>query len=174
MERHINLNMQRSFFEEIYYKDHNAHYWKSPSLGKSPRYLIVFSVILLITTLFVVLSSPKEEPSNIQFGMIATVFVGFLLVLSSYVRKVVVIQKWKKDIKVFLDELEQYQKHALILSEDSITIIKDDQQKVIKWDEFQTSDFTDFYFMIKGTETIFVPAKSMTPSDFKFSSNFFN
>lgn len=166
------MNLKREFFEEIYYRDNNAHYWKSPSLGRSPRIMIITLIATLGIVAYVAFTSPQGKPTSAQYGMIGVLFIIFLLAASGYARKVAVIRNWKKSIVIYLAEIEKHEKFEILVTDQSLTYMMDDDHKVVSWSNFDSAEVTDEFILIKGVESYFLPKKTMSNGDFKFLKGF--
>lgn len=160
MNTEITLNLNRSHFEEIYFKDNNESYFISSLIKRRFRLLIATSIVYTV----VAIGSQYYAALSTTLG-IGTVIFG--LVAASYLAKVNVIRKWRKSIHVFLDDLEKHKRFKLVLSENHISFFKDEDEVSDTWTSFNQFESTDEYVLLNGSQKYFFPSKSMSIANFK-------
>jgi hypothetical protein len=160
MSTEIALNLERSQFEEIYFKDNNESYFNSALIKSRFRLLIATTIVYV----FIAIGSQYNSIFSATLG-IGTVIFG--LVAASYLAKVNVIRKWRKSIHVFLDDLEKHKQFKVILSENHISFFKDEEEITDPWTSFNQFESNADYILISGNQKYFFPSKSMSKANFK-------
>ncbi|MEO1031770.1 MAG: hypothetical protein AAFX55_10225 [Bacteroidota bacterium] len=157
----IELIFNRKDFEEIYFNENQGYYFKSKANRKAFLYLalsiIIFSFILYY----------NFEDSS---GTLVPLFFSGIIVLFCLKDFTEVSSKtWelRRKVRQYLDSVEKYKSHRIILNDEDFKIIQDDNIHIEKWSDIKSSDITkSFVHMVSTTETYLVPKNSMSNDEF--------
>jgi len=161
-EHTIELKFRRKDFEEIYFKGDYSSILKSPSV-KTP--LITATTTLVVFTGWLVYSLVTDRGSWFLL-FLATIF---LIALIIYIQRASRIQKWRNEVKHYLDSLAVIKSFSLTLSNDALTLIQDERETICKWTSFTTASIESDHLSLNGPEKYVFPKKSMKSEEF---SNF--
>ena len=80
---------------------------------------------------------------------------------------------WRKSIKDYLDKVEKYKYHKIVLSESAFTLITDTDETIERWSEFKKVEINELSITLWGNESYLIPSylipkKSMDPKDYEF------
>lgn len=114
-ERTLELHFDRRDFEEIYFKDNRASIFLNPQIRT--RFLITAISILLSAS-----SITYSLLTNKGVWLIVPLLILFLIAASYYYSNAVVIIKWRKNIKAFLNKTEKIRRRKLILAPNSFSV----------------------------------------------------
>lgn len=159
MDKEIILHFERTHFEDIYFKDDQGDYIKDPRIKNKFWVLLIYSISFPLTILFYGSSYSKE------------IYILFLILLAilgyDYYTQFVVLKKWKQKILIYLNDLESYTSHKIILSNQYFSIIQDTEEVIEKWSNFTKVEIKeDYMLLISEKENYFFPNKSMSSSDY--------
>ena len=160
----INLNFNRKFFEEIYYKNDKANLFFGPE-----RKNISISIIILSFLLFVTKSNSSLQSTN--WGLFYFLLLIEIALIINLTIRVVSLLKWKKSIKEYLDFVENHKTFKLIADENTITLKLDENITQEKWNEIKSCEINNEYISIKSNYDYFLPKKSMTESEYENLKN---
>lgn len=160
----IELTFRREDFEEIYFVNHEGNIFLSKTVKER------FIILLVFICLFII-SGTYSFFTNTLFGIPILSF--FLLVIAgfSYRYYALPILKWKKNIDTYLKNLSQINNHAINLTPNSISVIQDGEEVIVKWVVITSAKITEKFITIAGTEIFFFPKKSMKDTDYQFLKN---
>ena len=82
------------------------------------------------------------------------------------------IIKWKKQVIKYLNDLAKIKNHEIALTNETLTMIQDDEETIIKWVAFTKAILNDESITLFGIDTFFFPKKSMDKSDYKYLKGF--
>ncbi len=159
-EKIIQLNYNRTDFEEIFFRNGNDKVFFNSRFDRE-RYTFTFVSFLFIATLIYTII--KKE----NFGFL--VFNGIMLsvIFYDWYPKISALLTWKKENKIWLDELEKILETKIILTENTFSLIQDKKETIEKWSEFNTAEIEENYISLKSNLTNYIiPKKSMNPDDF--------
>lgn len=161
----IQLIFRRQDFEDIYFKKNQGNIFFGESVKQ------YFVILLLFVTVFII-SLTYSLFRNVLWG-----FPIFFLMLSgissvTYASHASPIIKWKKQVIKYLNDLAKIKKYEIALTNDTLIMIQDDEETIIKWVTFTKAILNDESITLFGTDTYFFPKKSMDPSDYKYLKGF--
>ena len=159
MDREIKLTFNRKYFEEIYFKDNQGSYYKSPVIKEAFKNLSVVSILFIGVIVY------SFQNDAYAFLFIGVVFL--LIVFDKYIHIYWDIKKWRKQIKKSLDVDANCKEYILILSKDYFILKLDNEETFGEWKEMINVEVHDDYIWIevpKGTQLF--PKKSMSEDDF--------
>ena len=159
MKTEIQLRFNRKDFEEIYFRDHQGDYIRSPTTKTAFITLIITGVAFL--SIFAYSFNDDSIALTFFFGFI------FSFAIFNYVKDFVTLYKWKSQIFDYLDREEKYQNCKILLTENSFTLFQDDKETIEKWTNFTKVHSTVEFISLEGKENFLIPQKSMTTSDFQ-------
>lgn len=164
----IKLKYNRKDFQEIYYRNGGDKTFLNHHLKKQRTTFFIIAVIFVLTLVYIL-------SINENFGFL--IFVGVLLCFSFYDWYIKASPgiKWKKEVEIYLDGLDQVRENRIILTENAFTLIQDKKETIEKWTEFKRAEIEEsFISLISNTTTYLIPKKSMTSEEFQFLKTLFS
>ncbi len=160
----INLNFNKSDFEEVYFKNKGTNILFSKMVKKQ-------FILALILGAFSVTSLIYSTVSNKSWGVFTIVTIIFVLVLNQLIKKIAPELKWERSIRDFLDEQAKFISRKLTLSENTLTLKRDTTITIMRWKDFKKVVIDDKAISLYGDETFVFPKKSMNWHDFDLLRN---
>lgn len=156
----IDLKFTRKDFEELYFQKNQGNYFSNEST-KMP---FVYALIATLVFIYLLFSSIREK-SDYAVTFFAGIF--FLVTTQNFISKANSIRKRNLSIKKYLDKVEKIKKSKLELTENSFSLIQDNEYVIEKWANFTNIENKDDYiFLVSNKETYLIPKKSMTENEF--------
>lgn len=159
----IILNYHRSHFEEIYFRNNNGNYIKSPVIKSSFKVLCVSTILFFITVLYYL---------NSDIAVLAFVIIFYLIPVLDYLSNANKVRKWKLEVKEYLNNLDKIKNQSLTITEKSIAIKQDGKETIDNWDLFTSAEINNDFIALTGKGIIMLPAKSMKKEEFDFCKEF--
>lgn len=161
----IQLIFRRQDFEDIYFKKNKGNIF----LGESVKQYFV--ILLVFVTVFMI-SLTYSLFMNELWGF--PIFFLMLSAISSitYASHASPIIKWKKQVIKYLNDLAKIKNHEIALTNETLTMIQDGEETIIKWVAFTKAILNDESITLFGIDTFFSPKKSMDISDYKYLKGF--
>lgn len=156
----IDLNFERKFFEEIYFKNNKGNILFGSQTMEYSISIIILSVILFFTK-----SNSSLESNN--WGLFYFILLLNIALIVILLIKVIPIIKWKKSIKEYLDFISNHQQFQLIATEESLIVALDENKTQERWREIKSYEENGDYISVKGNYEYFIPKKSMTNDEFE-------
>lgn len=161
----IELTFRREDFEEIYFKDRQESIYLNETI--KPHFISLFILlILLISSLYYYYHTNELPVVPIILSCI------FLIQLIVYIIRARVILKWKNQVTSYINSLAKINKHSIFLSEESLTIIQDNETIISKWIVFTKATINDESILLFGNDNYVFPKKSMGIRDYEYLKNF--
>jgi hypothetical protein len=160
MKTEIGITYRREDFEEIFFKDRAGDYFRSESVRGSFSAMAILGITLFMTLIYATFYSVYP----LIVWLLALMFVTHLV---NYVRAARKLYRWKKEVKDYLDSTERYRQYSIILSAESFTIRRDDEDVIEKWENFKSAYLSDAYIRLYGQENFFIPSKSMSSDEYQ-------
>lgn len=154
----MDLHFLRQDFEEIYFKDHQGDYFRSPTTKGIFIAMSIGLALLAITSVYVLFNDCMEL---IVFASIPVAFLAFY-----YIKACRILYAWKTQISEALDREEQYNRYQIILSDGSFSLIQDDKETIERWSNFLKATISDEYIFLEGSQHIMIPRKSLKAEDY--------
>jgi|GEM_PF-2688786 len=155
------LHFRKADFEAIYYKDNYHLIFKNPNTRNQALLAIVVGIAWLAVGARLLISGGNQ-----------TIFVVISILLAITAarlkKRTDSIKRWKKEIGIFLENLEKPTNRALVLSEEGFTFEEDNEaDKIERWEEVLQADIEDDYISISASVDYLFPKHSMAPGDFE-------
>lgn len=160
----IDLNFDRRFFEEIYYKNNNGNIFFNPQTKN-------YTIAVLILTLALVLTRSNYSIQSNNWGMFYFTLLLEIVAVINLIIRIISIIKWKKSIKKYLDFVASHKKFKLIADENTITIMLDENITKEKWTELKSCEINDNYISIASKYDYFLPKKAMSETEYQNLKN---
>jgi hypothetical protein len=155
----IELNFDRNHFEEIYFKDGRG------SIPFDP--LVKLSFIYLLLTLLLFTSSIVYSYITDKAAWLIVVFFLFLLyALTNFYLKFSAIAKWRREVSGYLNSISKVKQHKLILSPNSLSMLEDGVETIVKWSAFSKLVIEQNHLSLWGSENFIFPKKSMSKDEY--------
>ncbi|WP_300671004.1 hypothetical protein [Soonwooa sp.] len=156
----IELNFNRKFFEEIYFKNNNGNIFFGPQTKS-------FSIAFIILSVFLILIRSNFTFYSANWPLFYFLVFIDILVFLNLAARVFNILKWKNSIRKYLDSIENHSTYKLIADENAFAIILDENITKEKWSEIKATKMQADYISLKGNYEYFIPKKSMTDSEYE-------
>lgn len=159
-EKKVVIKPQRKDFEEIYFSGNQGSLFFSADTRGKTITTIVVAVIMLILFIF------KDDLSKEKFGILY--FVSFLFLLCAVFLSVSVnkVSRWKKQVGIYLQKLENCKVYEVSFDDEFFTVNIDGEKETSEWKDFQAFEITEKYIALEGKYTYMFPKKSVSVSDF--------
>ncbi len=164
-ETNIQLKFCRKDFEEIYFKNQHGNIFWSGQVKQHFVNLIAVASILSASMVYS-LSTNNLWPITVFF-----LFV-FIASLVSYLRRALPILKWKRQVIVYLNNLDKIKSHSLTLTGAALTLIQDDTVTIIRWVRFTKVIFNEGSISLSGEDECLFPMNSMEKEEYKYLQDF--
>lgn len=66
------------------------------------------------------------------------------------------LRKWRQEVKLYWDAQEKFTYHMLILSDNSFTLVQDDEQVIERWSNFRRVKIHQGYVELIGDENYLI------------------
>lgn len=156
----IDLTLNREDFKDIFFRDNQGNIF----FGSKTKSSFTSFLLFLIVFLSVGFASNFWEihPTVIVMSFVVAFisFVVYLIALSGLIKR-------KKNVNLYLKELENFTTNTLEVEEKSLIIKQDTNTTIVKWDSITLSRIMDSYIELIGEEHVLIPKKSMSDSEFE-------
>jgi hypothetical protein len=163
----IELKYNRTDFEEIYYRNGDDKAFLNYHLRTERNTFFVVGFIFLLTLIYTLLINDNH---------VFIILIGVLLCFALYdwYKKASHWVKWKKEVKLYLDDLDKIRENKIVLSKNAFSLVQDKKETIEKWTEFKRAEIQEnFISLTSNTTTYLIPKKSMTPDEFQFLRTMF-
>ncbi len=157
--KEIDLKFNRKDFEEIFFNDDKGNYLKSPTTKVYFKYFIISLMAFIGASIY---SLARNEYGFFVIGLIA-----FLVCLYFFLKAILDLRKWKREIKDYLDREEKFKSNKLILSDKFLSIKQDDNETVEEWSTINSAHISDNYIRLDGKVNVLIPSKTMSTDEYK-------
>lgn len=158
MATEMTLNFSRKDFEAIYFKDHQADYFRSPTVKGTFIAWVISACLALASGIYGAVSD--------NYGLLIITSIALVMTTLTYLRACRVLYKWKAEISAWLDREEQYNDYRIIVSENSFILRQDDKETMERWSNFSTATISDEYMLLAGSQNFIIPSSSLKPEDY--------
>lgn len=159
-EKKVVIKPQRKDFEEIYFSGNQGSLFFSADTRGKTITTIVVAVIMAILFIF------KDDLSKEKFGILY--FVSFLFLLCAVFLSVSVnkVSRWKKQVGIYLQKLENCKVYEVTFDDGFFTVNIDGEKETSEWKDFQAFEIAEKYIALEGKYSYMFPKKSVSGSDF--------
>ncbi|WP_178989190.1 hypothetical protein [Winogradskyella schleiferi] len=158
----IDLKFDRVDFERIYFNENQGHYFKSKTTRK-PLFYFILSLIIFSGVFYYT----YEYSSKYLAPPFITEFF-FIFQLLNYAHAIFETRKLRIKVKLYLDHIESYKKHSLLLTQDEFKIFQDSETYNENWSDITSTDITNsLIHMISKSETYLIPKNSMSNNEYE-------
>ncbi|KPH10936.1 hypothetical protein [Chryseobacterium sp. ERMR1:04] len=156
----IKLNVNRKYFEEIYFSGNQGSLFFSQTTKGKTVTTIVVGLILLILFCF------KGDLSKEKFGILY--FVSFLFLLCTVYLSLSInkVSRWKKDVNKYLKSLEDSKIYEIRFNDEIFNVNLNGQEELSKWEDFKYFDSNNEFISLEGKFNYMFPRKSMSEKDY--------
>jgi c-di-AMP phosphodiesterase-like protein len=161
----INLKFNRDDFKDIYFKDNRGNLFFGQTVKGHFIALLVFATALVLAIIF-------SELTDQLWGASIVLFFIFFIALFDYLWRMSSILKWKRQVNAYLERLSKYKLHKIYLTFDSISLIQDDEETIIKWSAFTKATMSDEFISLISTDVFLFPKKSMADEEYQYLRHF--
>jgi len=159
MREEFNLKFNREDFQKIYFRDNTGSIFFSPTTKKA---FYVFVIAIIVTTGLSFYAVPNEQDA---IFFISWALLG--LIAMNYAKKAGVVIRWKKSIQLFFKEEENFKSMKLVLTENGISILRDENEVFENWKDVQTSEITEDFIWLEGKVHTVIPKGALPKDDFE-------
>jgi len=158
----IEIKYNRTDFEEIYYSNGGDKTFLNPQLRKERNTFFVVCAIFVLTLIYNLFIHEKYSFLTLMGALLCFTFYDWY-------KKALLWINYKKEIKLYLDNLDKIRENKIILSKNAFSLVQDKKETVEKWTEFKKVEIEEnFISLTSNTTTYLIPQKSMTPDEFQF------
>ncbi len=155
----IDLIFRKSDFEELFFRNGNEKLFFSPTAKNQTHVSIIAGIIFFLSVLNFIIFHNSQE-------LVLFFFVLWCVSLIPLGEKIYAILKWRKSIKVFLEKTAKYKVNKIILTENTFSIIQDDEEIIQKWSDFKKVEINLEFVRLYSDIHYLFPSKSMTSEEF--------
>ncbi len=159
MREEFKLKFNREDFEAIYFRDNTGSVFCGPTTKKA---FYVFVIMLLITIGLSFYAVPNEQDA---IFFISWALLG--LIAMNFAKKAGAIIRWKKSIQLFFKEEENFKTMQLILTDDGVSILRDDKEVFENWTDIQRSEITETFIWLEGKVHTVIPKGALEKGVFE-------
>jgi hypothetical protein len=159
MKHEFILNFDRKAYEEMYDLENQGSYLKSPSTKKSFNFLIAACAFFVLGVINLFINRRGIISMLLPVGFLIGTLVSFLLKANS-------LRIWNKEIQDYLDRLEGFQSHKIVLSENTFTVIQDSEEVIERWSNFRKIIVHKNHIELIGHKNYRIPKKAIKESDY--------
>ncbi len=151
----IELKYNRSDFEDILLAKETSSYFKSSFTKKPFEYLLISSIISFFLITF---ANDSSYPIYLVIsGSVVTIYLIWFLISANKVRS------RRRNVKLYLDNLDNVKTKKLIIHEDFFEIQLDEERHSEKWSDIVRKEINDsFIYLVSKKETYLFPKKSIS------------
>ncbi len=159
MREEFDLKFKREDFEKIYFRGNTASVFFSPTTKKA---FYVFTVMLLVTIALSFYAVPNEQDA---IFFISWALLG--LIAMNFAKKAGAVIRWKKSIQLFFKEEENFKSMKLILTNDGISILRDENEVFEEWKNIRQSEITNDFIWLEGKVHTVIPKGALKEGVFE-------
>ena len=158
-DKTIELNFNRNYFEEIYFKDGQASLFFSSAVKLSFIYFLSALVLFISSIIY-------SFATNKGAWLIVVLLVSLLLSFTNFYLKSSAIAKLRRAVSEYLDRVSKIKQHKLILTSSTLSMIEDGAETIVKWSAFSKLVIDQNHLSLWGNENFVFPKKSMSADDY--------
>ncbi len=157
----IRLNFKKNHFEEIYFRNGNEKIFFSKTV-KEHTYIVLFFGTLFLSSLIYSIST------NTGWGIFILLCIPMILSFLMWLHMVRIVLKWRKSIKRYIEKICAYSNYKVVLSENTFSIIADNDETIEKWSELKQVEIDDLSLILHAVDNYMFPKKSISAEEFDF------
>lgn len=165
MDKVIELNFNRKDIEEILLANNAGSYFKSEKTKDSFPSMLFFSALLTLLAIV-------DWMGEVYLFFYVTVVPFWIYNTISYWVSAKEIHTYKSGITKWLDHIASYTSHSIELTENSISVIMDDEKTIQTWKSIKACKINEQRMVLQGEEQFYIPSKAMTREEYALLKEF--
>jgi len=153
------LKFNREDFQKIYFRNNTG----SVFFGPTTKIAFYIFVLMLLVTIGLSFYAVPNEQDAIFF--ISWALLG--LIAMNFAKKAGTVIRWRKSIQLFFKEEENFKSMKLVLTDDGISIIRDENEVFENWNDIQKSELSEDFIWLEGKVHTVIPSGGLPNGDFK-------
>ncbi|WP_196888268.1 YcxB family protein [Aureivirga sp. CE67] len=124
-----------------------------------------------ITLLFLLIVSLPISIYIVDYGITIFVLILFIIALVNYILSKKKFNYSNKKINEWINKQISFEKNEIVLSENTFTIIRGEEETIEKWENIKNIEIKENYFEIEGKHQYVIPKRSLNEKDFEDFKN---